>query len=958
MLDRAHHVHARLGGDGTGNGSCMPAAGGDYYWKVVGYDEFGSPTPTTDITQGSIEVGRFTYRPGRATLTAPADGAVVSVPSLRWTPQPGISRYRVNVYSSAGGLVVQNDTAATSFTPRNVLAPGDYEWDVVTLSEDGRWGTTLLNGRRTFTVVEQPAATASTPTIVGPGPGTYGRFPTLRWTPVVGAAYYEVWVRKAGSASGGWERVSDTFPYPAGEDDETKFLSPDTYEWYVVAKNPLNGTIGAPSPSGLFTIGAPDEVTNLRASLSGAALAAGDTCLTPVAQGCQNLRQTPLLTWDKATAAPAGYWKLYLSRNAAMTNLVGNGDGYPMTFPINVSANTFIPPYALPSGQSGVAYWWAVQPCSAANECAPLRPATHSFNIKALPVQLIGPGNPVATAQNDTQVVRDDITFDWSDYLATTGSATKSSPQGYETSLDAHGTTEARQYQIQVAGDPTFNNAIYDDIQVDQTSYTSINNTYPEGVLYWRVRAFDGSNNALPWSETLKVVKTSPSPRPQSPVGEVTTNGLEPLRWQPLPYAASYNLEVYRAGDINTQDANAALRVNGITQVAYSPSEPFQASDQPYVWRVQRVDARGRRGAWSAASGSSAGWATFRVAGAAPALTTPAAQAEVAPLDNLFSWQPVTGAMQYRFERRRPGAGNLTESKVTTALAWAPTSSIERDGWEWRVTSIDGSGRDLASSAWRAFNVIPAPFFTSPVSIQGSGAVGAPLTGSGPTWNFSGVSTSYQWLRDGQPISGATGLGYQLTGEDNGRNITLRATGTLPGYAAGSSTSNEVRGTAGAAPTTTTGPNIAGSGQVGTVITASLPSWAQGNVTTTTTWLRDGVDIGGQDTRSYTVTVADVGRSITLRATGRMPHHQDAVVTSNSITGVLGSIVTASAPPVVTGVPTVGQTLSASNGTWPSGTSLTHQWLRDGAIIPGATGASYTLVPKDATRPVAVVVTG
>lgn len=55
-----------------------------------------------------------------------------------------------------------------------------------------------------------------------------------------------------------------------------------------------------------------------------------------------------------------------------------------------------------------------------------------------------------------------------------------------------------------------------------------------------------------------------------------------------------------------------------------------------------------------------------------------------------------------------------------------------------------------------------------------------------------------------------------------------------------------------------------------------------------------------------------------------------------------------SVPPAITGTPTVGQTLTLSNGTWSHApTGYARQWTRDGVAISGATGATYVLGSGD-----------
>ena len=62
-------------------------------------------------------------------------------------------------------------------------------------------------------------------------------------------------------------------------------------------------------------------------------------------------------------------------------------------------------------------------------------------------------------------------------------------------------------------------------------------------------------------------------------------------------------------------------------------------------------------------------------------------------------------------------------------------------------------------------------------------------------------------------------------------------------------------------------------------------------------------------------------------------------------------------PPVVTGTAAVGGVLSCSQGAWVGGDSLTWQWLRDGAPIPGATGTTYAPTTADVGLAIACRVT-
>lgn len=63
------------------------------------------------------------------------------------------------------------------------------------------------------------------------------------------------------------------------------------------------------------------------------------------------------------------------------------------------------------------------------------------------------------------------------------------------------------------------------------------------------------------------------------------------------------------------------------------------------------------------------------------------------------------------------------------------------------------------------------------------------------------------------------------------------------------------------------------------------------------------------------------------------------------------------AVPALTGTPAVGQTLSCSQGSWShEPTYLAYQWLRNGTVISGQTGSTYTLQAADQGNSIACVV--
>jgi hypothetical protein len=150
--------------------------------------------------------------------------------------------------------------------------------------------------------------------------------------------------------------------------------------------------------------------------------------------------------------------------------------------------------------------------------------------------------------------------------------------------------------------------------------------------------------------------------------------------------------------------------------------------------------------------------------------------------------------------------------------------------------------------------------------------------------------------------------------------------------------------------------SITGSGKVGTQLTLTPPVWDLADVVTTYQWLRDGATIRNATDESYVVTAGDVGKTLTVRATGTRAGYQPGSSVSNEVVAALGATLLPSAPPSIVGTPAVGQTLTAVEGTWPGDPDFDYQWLRGGNPVSGADNRTYRVQVLDAGRPVTVKV--
>ena len=661
---------------------CFPQALGHYYWRVIAYDNPGAVVSEAI----NAEVSEFNYDPAIVTQTSPAPGATVEIPTLEWEPLPGANQYDVTLTRVDNGQALSARTYNTSWTPRSILPAGvEYRWTVRSVSSSGRLGPTLLTGSQPrFTVAASTATPGATPEPVGAQGITTDRFPTLHWTPVTGATRYVLYVRRAGATL--WTTSGENFAYAAGEDTAATWLTAGTYDWKVEAWNG-SAFVSASVTPGSFVISQSDVVTGHRVALTGTETDSGDTSCTksldpskPLAETqCTGLRATPVLRWDpKPNVAQYVVW---LSRDQQLTNLVGD-----RTYTTEQTA--FILPTALIDSQAGSAFYWHVQPCKLPGTCKPPQKAMNAFNKISKPVDLLSP------AQGAT--VANDVTFTWQDFLCTNQGVVDQACTGAEQSADAD--VEAMQYRLQVDDDPNFQ-SLLDETVVDQTTYTAFGRTYPEGPLYWRVQAIDGSNNSLTWSAVRTFTKRSPTVTLTSPINNATTSGSAPLRWAPLPYASSYDVEIYRNADTIGQAGNLVYSGNS-KQVALPTTVPLPVASASYTWRVRPRDAAGRPGQWTDLADPAA---RFRVVGTAPTQTAPVNGSRQSATDMLFTWNGVDGATDYRVEKRLVGGG-AEEHFRTPGLAWAP--SVVGDGkWEWRVVSLDSVGSEIGSSPWWTFSV-------------------------------------------------------------------------------------------------------------------------------------------------------------------------------------------------------------------------------------------------------------
>ncbi|MFM6973641.1 MAG: beta strand repeat-containing protein [Agromyces sp.] len=238
-------------------------------------------------------------------------------------------------------------------------------------------------------------------------------------------------------------------------------------------------------------------------------------------------------------------------------------------------------------------------------------------------------------------------------------------------------------------------------------------------------------------------------------------------------------------------------------------------------------------------------------------------------------------------------------------------------------------------------------------------AAGDSLYVNSNNWSPNPSARSIQWLSDGVPISGATSDTYTVLNTDAGHAISAQVTGTLSGYTDGVVTSAATPAVLGLDFSATGVPSISGSAAIGATLTASpdASAWTPTPDAFRYQWLRNGTEISGATSSTYTVVQADGGTNLSVRVSAFKALYSLTAATS-TVTAIPGSLFSSAPTPTIGGTLRVGSTLSVTEGSWtPTQDAFSYQWNRNGVAISGATSASYSLVVADQGALITVDVT-
>ena len=256
----------------------------------------------------------------------------------------------------------------------------------------------------------------------------------------------------------------------------------------------------------------------------------------------------------------------------------------------------------------------------------------------------------------------------------------------------------------------------------------------------------------------------------------------------------------------------------------------------------------------------------------------------------------------------------------------------------------------------------PEPELVTLPVITGNVYVGETLSCSNGVWAANGVVTSntfshnFQWYRGSMEIFGANTSTYVPVIDDVESTLFCVVTAETP-------VTIEIVQTANTAPvqfqlTGANKPVISGLATVGQTLTCSTGTWPTEVFTYFYEWVRDNSTVvkARSANNQYTVQVSDQDKNISCKVFAQTTKY---ILSATSNNVLIVSPPTNTVLPVITGTPTVGQTLSSNTGVWSSNAAISYayQWTRDSFDIFGATANTYTLTSADLGALIGIYVT-
>jgi hypothetical protein len=307
-----------------------------------------------------------------------------------------------------------------------------------------------------------------------------------------------------------------------------------------------------------------------------------------------------------------------------------------------------------------------------------------------------------------------------------------------------------------------------------------------------------------------------------------------------------------------------------------------------------------------------------------------------------YQWYYLSGSTKKTIS----GATKVTYTPTSTYVGKTLGVKITASSPDFNTPAADYVTMTGILSAESFADLVPrvaAPVATFPDALS-PGAVSTVVHGTGyPT----GTTFTYQWLRNGAAISGATKTSYTATTADVGASLSAQVTAKKTGFANFPDVSNDAAVSTAPPIASTTDPSIP-SATVGATVTANPGTWNTSGLTFTYQWFRNAANsdpdnalsaIPGATSSTFVVPSSAYKDELRVEVTAHKTGQDNVTVTSNVV------VVKQAAQPTEKGAKIVakGSVYSIGTPVWSvDGLTFTYQWYLNAIAIPGATSDSYT----------------
>ena len=228
--------------------------------------------------------------------------------------------------------------------------------------------------------------------------------------------------------------------------------------------------------------------------------------------------------------------------------------------------------------------------------------------------------------------------------------------------------------------------------------------------------------------------------------------------------------------------------------------------------------------------------------------------------------------------------------------------------------------------------------------VSGTAQVGNRLTTTVGKWSATNLTFHYQWLANGDPISGATRKSFTPAADQVGARIRARVTATKSGAHSGTATSSITDPVAKGVFTSSAAPSVSGKPQVGVQLSASAGTWSPVG-TYAYQWFAGGAPLEGETASTFTPTADQLGERVRVKVTVLADGYRTVTLKTDPSAAVAPGQFRVDSPPTIQGTAQVDQPIMVSAGMWNPSGSVRLQWLADGKPIAGATSTTYLPTP-------------